>query len=789
MKRLFLTLFATASCMMSHADIVINEFMQSNIDAVMDDLNEFPDSWVELYNTGSSAVNLNQYRLGLSDNVEESWPLPSYSLSSKGYKLVFCDKEGTGYHTDYRLESGKGGSIYLFKDGEVVDCIKDIKKQPAPNVAYGRKNDGDETMGYQAEPTPGAANCGELCSKALGDPIFSEPGRVITGGGEINLTVALPADAPEGTVLRYTTDGSEPTATSSVFPAEGLSFKATRVIRVKPFCKGYLSPRSTTQSYIFFPRNFTIPVVSIVTNKKYFNDSKIGIYVNGSYQSGKANYKFDWRRPINLEFFTAAGEESQLNQLCETRVAGAASRDAQLKSLALYANKRFGEKRFNYEFFPEQRPGVKDFKSIMLRNAGNDFDYLYMRDAIIQRNMASHVDLDFQSYAPAIFYLNGEYKGMLNLRERSNDDNIYTNYDGLEDIDMIENWWELKNGTWDSFNEFTAFYNEHGHTWDEYAERMDLVEFINLMIMNLYYCNLDFPGNNIVMWRPTAEGGRWRFVAKDTDFGLGLYGRSSNYNTIEWIYNPNYDYNNNWANQYEHTRLFRRLMEDETFAREFIDRCAIYMGDFMNYNGTWAVWEPMYEAIKYEYPNHRKLINQWWPNYNDELNSAKNWLKQRTNNFYNMVANYYKVGTPRMLKINANLTDVELAEAPVVFNGVALSENTFDGKFFQGRSITLQGGSSDGRGVIGWNVKTVAANGQVSDTHIDGATYTFTMPECNRCEIDAIIGDIQGIDDVHFDDIATPTAIYDVNGIRHDRLVKGQNIVVMSNGEVRKVQF
>ena len=73
---------------------------------------------------------------------------------------------------------------------------------------------------------------------------------------------------------------------------------------------------------------------------------------------------------------------------------------------------------------------------------------------------------------------------MLNIRERSNEDNIYTNYDGLEDIDMFENG-ELKEGTWDRYIAFKAFYNNHGHTLAEYAEWMDWKEYINLMIENL----------------------------------------------------------------------------------------------------------------------------------------------------------------------------------------------------------------------------------------------------------------------------------------------------------------
>ena len=300
--------------------------------------------------------------------------------------------------------------------------------------------------------------------------------------------------------------------------------------------------------------------------------------------------------------------------------------------MTIYAHKRFGTKRFDYEFFPDQKPGIRDFKSFVLRNAGNDYDYLYMRDAIIQCSMAHYTDLDWQAWRPAIIYINGSYYGMLNIRERANGNNIYTNYDGLEDIDLFENN-ELKEGTKDKYKQFQTFYNEHGHTLAEYAERMDWEEYINLMIMNLYFNNMDFPGNNNVIWRPRTEDGRWRWIAKDTDFGLGLYDVTSDYNTIKWINTPDYDSERSWANGEEATRLFRRLMEDKDFHREFIDRCCIYMGDFLNEKGVRAIWDPMYDLIKYEYPFHRNLINRWWPKYEEELNKGHEWLALRSDYF------------------------------------------------------------------------------------------------------------------------------------------------------------
>lgn len=733
------TILFSLSILESYSQLIINEIMQSNVDCITDDLNEFPDSWVELYNSSKSIVNLGEYKIGVTDRPEDAWQLRSENVASGRYVIIYCDKEANGKHTNFRLESDKGGAVYLFHNNEVVDQLTNIAKQPAPNVAYGRQTDTSLKWGYQNVPTPGAANCGKIVSELLGEPIFNVPGKVVNDRQSIVLTLSLPEGSPDGSVIRMTYDGSEPTSNSSLYTTP-ITINSTRTIRAKIFCDGYISPRSTTHSYIYFNRDVTLPVVSIVTDNKYFYDNKFGIYVDGTYNSGKKNYEYDWRRPINIEMFESVDEESVINQVCETRVQGGASRGSQLKSLIIYANKRFGQKRLKYEFFPDQKPGMDKFKSIILRNAGNDFDYLYMRDAIIQRTMATHTDLDWQAWRPVIIYINGTYKGMLNVRERSTDDYVWGNYDGLEDIDMIENWYELKAGDKENYEQFQNFYNEHGHTLAEYANWIDWEEFINLMVMNLYYNNQDFPGNNIVMWRNRSEDGRWRFVAKDTDFGLGLYGSNANYNTIKWLYDPNYDSNRNWANHYEHTRLFRRMMEDEDFKREFIDRASIYMGDFMNSQGTREIWDPMYNMIKTEYPNHRKLINQWWPNYDQELSQARQWIDNRTGYFYQHLKDYYSLGTITPMVINNNLTNDELQNVDIRFNGIKLSRGKFDGKFYANRKVTLQGIPVNGKKVTGWSIICVKNSGTDMST-ISGSEYTFNLPTCNKMIINAIIGE------------------------------------------------
>lgn len=291
LRRLCLVLVFFVCRIPAGAQLVINELMQSNVDCIMDDLNEFPDSWVELCNVGTNEVNLGDYRLGITQNADEAWPLPERTLQPGEYVLVYCDKVGSntvaGIHTDFRLDSGKNDYITLFRGIDVADQIIGLKKQPAPNIAYGRRIDGSDEWGYMAVPTPAASNCGSLCTDVLGTPAFSVKGGIRIEGEEVRLNITVPSDAPAGTVVRFTRDGTEPTLSSPVF-TDPIAVNSNTVVRAKLFCEGYLPSRSTVHSYIFFPndRPLTLPVVSLVTDPRYLYDEQIGIYVDEEYNGG-----------------------------------------------------------------------------------------------------------------------------------------------------------------------------------------------------------------------------------------------------------------------------------------------------------------------------------------------------------------------------------------------------------------------------------------------------------------------------------------------------------------------
>ena len=794
---------------LSAQTLVINEIMQSNVETIMDDITEFPDSWVELYNPTDAAINLKDYKISNKDKEKKAWQLPDMDVPAGGHVIIYCDKEGkedNRLHANFRLESGKDGNLYLFTGGEIVDKLEKLAKMPAPDVAYGRTTDGGEEWGYELQVTPGAANEGGVvdADHLLGAPEFSQNGQVFENGSSFQLTLSLPEGAPEGTVIRYTTNGSEPTATSTLY-SDPINISKTKVIRAKLFCEGYLSPVSTAQSYIFHPRAFTLPIFSVQMDDRYLNDKEIGLFANNNSKEDKKLH--DWRRPMNIEFFPAAGAESAFNQLGETRIQGGQSRGNALKSMVFYANKRFDpdHKQYQYEFFHDQKPGIKKFKSFSLRDGGNDFGDLYFRDLIIQRTMAGNVDLDWQAGHSAVLYINGEYMGMLNIRERSNEDNIYSNYDGLEDIDLIEISHEnqggdlfieeFKEGDDVFYNNFKNFYSEKGHKLAEYEEWMDVSEYLNVIVMNFFYGNIDFPGNNLVFWRPNdddTESGlpkKWRVIVKDTDFGLGLYGRTADvYNMIDMLYHPASHQEFAWAFTEPATRLLKNMLEDPDILNMFIDKCCVYMGDFMNAEGTGKIIDLIQAEVLDEFVAHRAKYPSWGGNSREEIinkfNDAKKWLagyteqgwwgqtttyKPRTEYFMEQLNNQYNLGNPVALTINKESNE----DLEITVNGIKLTNKVFDGQYFTGRNITL---SAD---VKGWKVTGVV------NQDYEGGEVTIKMP-AGKIAINPIIdngddpgmgGEGDGIMTVDYS-IVDNTPVYDLLGNKVTTLQSGRLYIV-----------
>jgi hypothetical protein len=141
--------------------IVINEILPFNDTLITDNHNEYED-WVEIYNYGSSPVDIGG--LYFTDNLvfPEKYQLPSGNdstiIPAHGFKVLWCDQqpEQGVLHLDFKL-SDIGEQVGVYLSYLYVIDSKTYPAEPA-NISYGRYPDGGNTWHSFNVPTPGAPN-------------------------------------------------------------------------------------------------------------------------------------------------------------------------------------------------------------------------------------------------------------------------------------------------------------------------------------------------------------------------------------------------------------------------------------------------------------------------------------------------------------------------------------------------------------------------------------------------------------------------------------------------------
>lgn len=613
-KQLLVFFLLIVSFTQSFSQIKINEVQSSNTKTIKDPQFQEYGDWVELYNPGTSSINIGGYYLTDDKDEPRKWQIPTgTSIAAKGYLIVWADGKNLNLHANYKL--GVDGEKLLLYSNTML--FQDSVRYPVieTDFSFGRTVNGAGEWALLTAPTPGTSNVSTVVKGLAPKPNFNIQGGFYSSNQSVTLSSPL-----AGAVIRYTTDGSEPTASSPIFSGTITAQKTTKttqkygnnrlnktgiqkyqwpttlsyppgyydgtreygyVIKAKVFHPDYLPSNTAGQTYFINMRKPTLPVVSITTDFNNFFSADSGIYIQGtngvSNGSVTANWYQDWERKGHIEFFDATGSRKfGVNAGISTM--GAVSRSYDLKSLNIVMKNKYEQGSMQYQLFGAD--GLSEYKSFILRNSGNDWEMgNFARDAIIQSIVRGQVDLETQDYQPVVMYLNGEYWGLINMRERY-DENLfagYHSYADASDLDLLkingdEKIYEPSEGDAERYNEMMAFVNANSMTVASNYEIMrtkyvDVDNMINYYIAQIYCQNTDWPANNARLWRPRVENGKFRFPLYDTDFGYGLWGGEAYSNNLSRTLSTTESHA--WA-----TLLFRKMMENADFKNEFIQRYA-----------------------------------------------------------------------------------------------------------------------------------------------------------------------------------------------------------------------
>jgi len=557
---------------------------------------------IEVHNADASSTDLSCtpfLTLGRSKEPEPSRGTPSYLTFGNSY-----------LHLNFKLSSAGDTALLTDPFGELMDSLH-IGALP-PDVSLGLKPDGVHSRWFFDKPTPGAANLSKAYPVlTYTDPVFSHPGGFQDGLIDLEILGAEPGDT-----IWYTTDGSVPKPGSNQYTGP-IQLNTSRVIRAIISGPGRMTRKPVTRSYLFRLYKPTITTISLSTDPPNFFDWDTGIYVLGPHASPEvpnlgANFWEEWERPVHIELFETDGSLG-MEADAGVKIFGNWSRANPQKSLSFHSRGFYGTSVFRYQLFPDLP--YTEYNNFILRNSGNDWNNTMFRDAFMC-SLLDYSNLDRMAYRPASIYLNGEYWGLLNIREKINVHFLATHH-GVDpyQTDLLELWGYPISGDAEHYNNMLNFLTGNSPSqktnYDMVKTMMNVENFMEFQIAHIFFNNTDWPGNNIKYWRPRTPEGRWRWIVFDTDFGFSVSENvvfNYTHNTLAFALATN---GPDWPNPPWSTLLFRRLLESQEFKNEFINRFADRLNTSFSYQTVLQRINQMSKVIEDEIPYHLDRWNQW----------------------------------------------------------------------------------------------------------------------------------------------------------------------------------
>lgn len=397
-------------------------------------------------------------------------------------------------------------------------------------------------------------------------------------------------EVPQGTVVYYTEDCTEPTKENGVYYESPISIipeeeEKVYVYRFKAYYDNGEESEVITRTY-FVGDNITNRYTTNVLHITGEPDDLFG-YENGIFVPGKifdefvaanpdahlgagveANFKLrgkESERAVYIECFSADGS-GLFAQEGGVRIHGAASRLKNQKSFKLYARKEYDEvNEFNYPIVKNLVSAIdgtvaQEHKRLIIRSGGNDNGFGYIRSEIIAELASQAGFPDVMHSEPMCVYINGEYRGIYWVENTFDSQYFVNRYGEYEGNFVILQGSDInKKDEEDAVTQqYVAEYNElyqkfssmdltKEENYNALCAVLDVENYLAYFALQNYIGNMDWPTNNLKVYRYVGEeytegtvfDGKYRHLFFDTDYGFGLMLEYGNVGIREYEYTLN----------------------------------------------------------------------------------------------------------------------------------------------------------------------------------------------------------------------------------------------------------
>jgi len=461
------------------------------------------NDWIELYNATGESVSLSGWRLGKDREGERTLTL-SGTIAPGGYAVFETtaheerQKEGVG---EFGLSTA-GQTLYLVDEGgrlrdEFATGVLE------PERSSGRiEGNGSVARVFFTKTTKGARNSDQYALGYAKAPVFSETGLYQTDPFELVLT------SGEGAIIRYTTNGSEPTAASTVY-TEPISIKKNTVVRAFAQEDGLLDSEIVTYTFLFTEPH-QLPVVCVSLKPKDLEAlASARSKVSASKEQRKGYFSYYEGGKLSTQF------------PADFKTKGAGTLGYEQLSLTIHLRGKYGQGSVTYPFFKEY--GWREYTSLCIRNSGQDNSSARIRDSYAAR-LCFGLNIDVAATRPVAVYINGKYYGLYDLNEDQNDDYLESHF-GVDKgkVEIIRYNSRLVKGTktdWTRVINYAKSKNlSKDAVYESFIQWVDPDYFIDYLVCSIYLSNGDMA--NQKYWHTTDNAIRWRAIFYDFDYAMG----------------------------------------------------------------------------------------------------------------------------------------------------------------------------------------------------------------------------------------------------------------------------